>query len=179
MIRCHYRTFFFLTAEAHNSPFLYQLAKVWKLYPLWNANNTILMDDSPDKCTQWHENAVHPPPLHGLLLNDKTAMIFANSTDDHLMSDEENERLQQLFFEGLVHYWQNHSMTITLFDEEQRGVVKATTNVVKKQGVSLLADAEPGGELPLNDNDEDYSFKTNNGLVEFLKIHAVGHMGWE
>lgn len=40
------------------------LSKVWKEFPLWNASNTLLMDDSPDKCP-FRQNALHPPPIHG------------------------------------------------------------------------------------------------------------------
>jgi NLI interacting factor-like phosphatase len=163
--------------------FVKDLAKVWKQYPLWNACNTILMDDSPDKCTQWHLNAVHPPPIHGLRLlfkddndNETANRVQQQLRHHHLMSDEENERLQQLFFEGLVHYWQNHKVTIT-FDEEECGGVQTTTKVVQQQqphqqqGCARLLTAEAMNVTA------DHS--RTHGLVEYLKIHAVGHMGWE
>jgi hypothetical protein len=41
------------------------LPKVWERFPLWNAGNTLLMDDSPSKCPHAVTNAIHPPPIHG------------------------------------------------------------------------------------------------------------------
>jgi NLI interacting factor-like phosphatase len=46
------------------------LSVVWESFPLWNANNTVLYDDSPEKCLQWQSNAIHPPPLTGTHLDD-------------------------------------------------------------------------------------------------------------
>jgi len=48
-----------------NVVFEKHLSKIWEAYPLWSANNTLLIDDSPDKCPFEAGNAVHPPPLHG------------------------------------------------------------------------------------------------------------------
>lgn len=41
------------------------LANIWKFYPLWNEHNTWLVDDSPEKCIAWPNNAIHPDPLNG------------------------------------------------------------------------------------------------------------------
>jgi hypothetical protein len=46
------------------------LGLVWKEFPLWNANNTLLYDDSPEKCAQWQSNAAHPPSITGTSLDD-------------------------------------------------------------------------------------------------------------
>jgi hypothetical protein len=76
------------------------------MYPLWNPSNTLLMDDSPDKCPK-SKNAVHPPLLHGKQLlrqhGDSRGSFF-------LMSDEENGLRQQAFFAMLVqeHFWEPH-----------------------------------------------------------------------
>jgi len=77
------------------------LSQVWKEYPLWNVSNTLLMDDSPDKCTRWHENAIHPPPLDGLLATN----------------DEMNVQRQQIFLEELVQHWTDCNVT-QVWDEE-------------------------------------------------------------
>jgi hypothetical protein len=69
------------------------LSKVWKENPLWNSHNTILIDDSRDKCQRWHLNAVHPPKLHGRKFDQ---------VDEGIMSDEVNARLQRNFFVELV-----------------------------------------------------------------------------
>ncbi len=46
--------------------FMKHLSKVWQEYPLWNASNTILMDDSPEKCLRFRDNCIHPPPIMGI-----------------------------------------------------------------------------------------------------------------
>lgn len=69
------------------------LAKVWKAYPLWDSKNTLLVDDSPNKCVQV-ECGLHPPPLHG---RQKAAM--------GTQTDEENVALQLNFFQKLVSFW--------------------------------------------------------------------------
>jgi hypothetical protein len=69
------------------------LAKVWKESPMWNSHNTILIDDSRDKCQRWHLNAVHPPKLHGRK---------SHELEEGIMADEVNEKLQREFFMELV-----------------------------------------------------------------------------
>jgi hypothetical protein len=86
------------------------------------------MDDSPDKCVAWRENAVHPPPLVGTQTRD----------------DEINARQQRLFLEQLVQHWNAH-------------------------GVLQIWDEENGNATVTNNAD---------GQLQFLKRHAVGHMGW-
>lgn len=77
------------------------LSKVWNEYPLWNASNTLLLDDSPQKCVQWKWHALHPPGIHGRKMD---------SLDEYgMMSDDENIAKQQIFFERLVQYWREHT----------------------------------------------------------------------
>ena len=71
------------------------LPKIWESYPLWSANNTLLMDDSPEKCPIAVANAIHPPPLHGRNWN----------SDSKNGGDQGNQKLQTLFFEKLVSFW--------------------------------------------------------------------------
>ena len=123
------------------------LSKVWKEFPLWNANNTLMIDDSPEKCTQWHANAVHPPPLNGQV----------STWSGNTSPDEENERLQRLFFNDLVEFWRNHTL-VQRWDEESGD---ATTSLIELHG---------GNEEPLHDS---------NGLLQHLKDNATGHMGWK
>jgi hypothetical protein len=75
--------------------FLKPLSKVWETYPLWNPSNTLLMDDSPNKCPEL-QNTLHPPPLHGKEALPDLAETFA------FMSDAENGARQEAFFHSLV-----------------------------------------------------------------------------
>jgi hypothetical protein len=69
--------------------FVKDLSLVWKEFPLWNANNTLLYDDSPEKCAQWQSNAVHPPSITGT-------------------SDDDVSQQQQLeFIRNLVAHWES------------------------------------------------------------------------
>lgn len=123
------------------------LGKVWKEFPLWNASNTLLVDDSPDKCVAWSQNALHPPPINGLAVEGAASSTNDKHYDKHsaIGNDEENVRLQHCFFNELVQNWNDRPM-------EQ------------------LWQAEDGDEATETSN--------AGGLGEFLKVHAVGHMGW-
>ena len=101
------------------------LEKVWSAYPLWDASNTILLDDSPEKCPrQYRRNALHPPPILGTVTcveqNDKkkgrcgeggdaTSNSEGGSSDEEPCStiddDEANQRMQRNFFRLLAEHW--------------------------------------------------------------------------
>ncbi|KAG7342812.1 NLI interacting factor-like phosphatase [Nitzschia inconspicua] len=78
-----------------------RLDKVWKAFPLWSADNTLLMDDSPEKCTSSTSNAIHPPAIHGRTKDS----IDGTENQNILLCDEENERLQLEFFQKLTTFW--------------------------------------------------------------------------
>ena len=74
------------------------LAKVWASYPIWNATNTLLLDDSPEKCPiKYRKNALHPVQISGTTTNIEGGAYFDN--------DEENEKNQRSFFELLANDW--------------------------------------------------------------------------
>jgi len=76
------------------------LSLVWNEYPLWNSENTFLMDDSPKKCgMEFSYNTLHPPPLHG---RHYFPLSSNSNTVDMEMSDLENEERQLQFFQQLV-----------------------------------------------------------------------------
>jgi hypothetical protein len=123
------------------------LAKVWKQYPLYNAHNTLLMDDSPEKCRKWHKNAIHPPSMHGLrqdfVREHNERLRWSNQNAELLLSDEENGARQRVFFEALAERWRyNYVVTDWAHD----------TDSGKTQSPPILQN--------------------------YLKQHAIGHMGW-
>lgn len=77
------------------------LAKVWASYPIWNTANTLLLDDSPEKCpSKYRKNAIHP------------AQICGTNTDiggAYFDNDEENQKNQRCFFEHLAEHWSESS----------------------------------------------------------------------
>ncbi|KAL7482929.1 hypothetical protein ACHAW6_008585 [Cyclotella cf. meneghiniana] len=105
------------------------LSKVWSAYPLWDDSNTLLIDDSPEKCPKrFRRNAIHPPPLCGTATSysdDATRSVDITKEnkvdDDHeasdetsskdsstlllLDDDEANQKLQRQFFELLAKHW--------------------------------------------------------------------------
>ena len=102
-------------AGVHGPPitvFEKDLALVWKEYPLWNAENTLLMDDSPDKCLSWQDNAVHPPPLNGRATSRATTMLLSSSNGrkETVWCDYENSQRQVEFFQNLNTYWRDHPL---------------------------------------------------------------------
>jgi hypothetical protein len=92
--------------EAGIPQFRKDLSRVWREFPLWNSTNTLLMDDSPDKCVAWRENAVHPPPLHGRVVQGPAfEHLHGDALQLPVQSDEENEAEQRIFFESLARHW--------------------------------------------------------------------------
>lgn len=131
-------------ASEGDADLLYEknLAKVWEKYPLWHEQNTVLLDDSRDKCQKWHENAIHPPSLHG---------IKSCEVGKLMMSDENNQLLQQEFFEGLATGLGKQSIT------------SEWTNTVKtSEDVKPFTMVGPPVLLP---------------LLNRLREKAAGHMG--
>ena len=83
------------------------LPKIWKAFPLWNANNTLLIDDSPDKCPYAVGNAIHPPPLHG---QSEPPRLWLPEGGKQILwrPDCHNEAKQYTFFQQLIHHWHMH-----------------------------------------------------------------------
>lgn len=104
--------------------FMKPLSKVWHNFPLWNISNTLIMDDSPDKCEQFKDNAIHPSPLQGycteaigqVLENAHDDSWIGSKTEEHisaldrnLLSDEYNQQKQMEFFEDVTSSWKQSS----------------------------------------------------------------------
>jgi hypothetical protein len=108
------------------------LSKVWVAYPLWNVHNTLLMDDSPEKCTAVKQNAIHPPPLNGRIRHSTHHHHHhhhhhhSNAAAAGLVSDEENVAQQFAFMEQLARHWVEHPL-VQEWDEEGGDIVYGTT----------------------------------------------------
>ena len=76
------------------------LEKVWKTFPLWDASNTVLFDDSIDKTpVRLRGNSVHPPSIKGTMSGKSP--VF--DVDD----DADNQRKQLEFFVRLAGYFES------------------------------------------------------------------------
>ena len=71
------------------------LGKVWGMYPMWDATNTFLIDDSPEKARKWIENTLHPPPIDGVSASEPGGKS----------ADLTNAIEQRKFFETLVKHF--------------------------------------------------------------------------
>ena len=101
--------------------FMKHLSKVWHYYPLFNKSNTLLIDDSPEKCKKFMENCIHPPPIVGLDMDFVISILEKSEQsqgDDSLgtngvvqevdakqFCDEENQKKQLQFFTKLAARW--------------------------------------------------------------------------
>jgi len=88
------------------------LSKVWSAYPLWDETNTILLDDTREKCpTQHSANALHPLSIQGTITacNNEDSVIEKDvkSKDSYSIidDDETNQKSQFAFFELLAKHW--------------------------------------------------------------------------
>ena len=80
------------------------LQKVWNRYPLWNHNNTLLMDDSMEKIIPSQEQiAMHPVPLNGRQFVELPSTSL-------LLHDNEVCREQNLFIQMYVQHWHEHAL---------------------------------------------------------------------
>lgn len=80
------------------------LSKVWSAYPLWDSTNTILLDDSPEKCPHGNRgNALHPLPITGTV----TTSCVMNGVDSIVDDDEANQKKQRDFFTHFARHWQS------------------------------------------------------------------------
>jgi hypothetical protein len=99
-------------ADDRNTVFVKSLDKVYNRFPIWNSSNTLLMDDSPEKCPEKDTlNTLHPPSMHG------KQRISHESTFDS-MSDEENHERQVQFLELLVEHFNSQSIGQASNDEK-------------------------------------------------------------
>ena len=98
--------------------FMKHLSKVWGEFPLWNETNTLLIDDSPEKCCKSKGNSIHPPPILGLDGDVISSLVKAlNVNDKHdakpkqdnfdilQFNDVENQANQLQFFQTLTASW--------------------------------------------------------------------------
>ncbi len=100
------------------------LGKVWLEFPLWNNSNTLLLDDSPEKCPkQFRGNALHPPSIRGTctipfdeaengdrkISGDSMNQGSPASNDCAIDDDNANQKTQQQFFELLAKHWEKPS----------------------------------------------------------------------
>ena len=88
------------------------LSKVWSAYPLWDETNTILLDDSREKCpTQHSANALHPLSIRGTITacnnEDSAKEEDAKSKGSYSIIDDDeiNQKSQFAFFELLAKHW--------------------------------------------------------------------------
>jgi len=88
------------------------LSKVWSAYPLWDETNTILLDDSREKCpTQHSANALHPLSIRGTITacnNEDSAIekdVKSKDSYSIIDDDETNQKSQYAFFELLAKHW--------------------------------------------------------------------------
>lgn len=100
--------------------FMKHLSKVWNEFPLWNSSNTLLVDDSPEKCVTNKGNSIHPPPIMGLNVDALARYMESLQVTDDMngtkinmdvmcFSDEVNQKKQFQFFQDLTAAWRNPS----------------------------------------------------------------------
>jgi hypothetical protein len=128
------------------------LAKVWADYPLWDAETTLLMDDTPAKSGPWPENAIHPPSLNGLLVANNNVV------------DSVNERQQRVFLEDLVEHWKANTVE-TIWNNNSSG--KKASGHHNNDNNNNNNNTNNNGEPP------------RQSQLSFLRQHAAKHnMGW-
>ncbi len=134
------------------------LPKIWETYPLWSASNTLLIDDSPEKCSMAVGNAIHPPPLHGR--NPRRNRNQNDSIQSCFLSDQDNEDKQASFFRKLVSFWSDcPHRSRPPWDLKEENVPKDTSSRPIEEDRTSVA-------------------STNAAYYQFLQRHAKGYMGW-
>ena len=117
------------------------LERVWEEYPLWNRTNTLLMDDSPEKCEAWATNAVHPPAIHGLCYEDDR-------------SDEFNENSQRVFFGRLAEHWVEYPIT-QVWERESGDAVWESSSIHQEDFLKVHAQGHMGWQPTIREVDRE------------------------
>lgn len=138
--------------EDDNDETVYEkrLERVWKEFPLWSAENSLLVDDSPEKCKFAVANALHPPAIHGRKKESIEMCAAKSNSPSLILTDENNERIQLDFFQQLVEFWAKHPHLETLQKVHKTKNQNATRTEMSKA---------------------DY--------YRFLEAHASSHLGWQ
>ena len=90
-----------------------QLSKIWKAFPLWSADNTLLIDDSfaleMSFCNggQRHLSTSLARTISACSTGTtaRSTIFDEDEANGVILSDEENEERQAEFFRKLVHFW--------------------------------------------------------------------------
>lgn len=183
------------------------LSKVWYDYPQWDATNTILLDDSPEKCpSQYRGNALHPPPICGTVTcndeNREGAHTEAGSVEKSVNKDscpivDSKGTLRKGSADG-------HAEGVSV----AKNVNEDSCPIIDSEGTSGKGTADGHAEIgsvgknvtensrSIIDDDEinqrtqrnffqllakhSAESTSSNFLPSFLEEHAHGHnMGWE
>ena len=170
--------------KSYDDNTIYQknIHKIFQNFPLWSNNNTLLMDDSAEKCPFFVANAIHPPPLHGRnpppvdphQSSRKTPSWSSSSSSIGVPADQENEDQQAVFFRELVSFW-----TKNVYVEEVSATVttKLCQEENKKEDNSKV-EVNIDGTTQSSSSSSSEDRMSNTKYYEFLQSHARGHMGW-
>ena len=99
-----------------------ELTKVWEEFPFWNTSNTLMIDDSPEKCIDAIPNCLHPIPMNGK--KDPTY-------------DEAIAQQQMMFVEQLYDFWRTHPLEKIIHPTDQVSITDDNRNM-KQQMIDLV-----------------------------------------
>ena len=145
------------TRKSHYQGKVYikKLSKVWHQYPLWDEKNTLLIDDSPDKCPIiYRNNTLHPPPISGIdfsILLSRLKLDSCSSEEclgKHNDHDIDEQYLRSSFSDDKINEEKQRSFFTQLGDIFDVTNSKGSSNVVRAN------------------------------LMEFLLRCGKGHMNW-
>ena len=138
------------------------LSKVWSEFPLWDATNTILLDDSPEKCPiQYRGNALHPPPIRGTI----STAVCSNTNNG-----KKNEVAEAGGNKSVSSSDKLDTDSYSIIDDDEMN------QKTQRTFFTLLA---KHFEVPPKE-DESTSAGEEDSLMKFLQEHAnVHNMGWE
>ena len=111
------------------------LSKVWTEYPFWDTSNTLMIDDSQEKCIDAIPNCLHPIPMNGK----------RDPTYDESIAQE-----QTTFVEQLYDFWRTHPLEKIIHPTDSMSRTTANRNT-KQQMIDLV-----------NGNKNLYNFLYNN-----------------
>lgn len=161
--------------------YLKDLSKVWREFPLWNASNTLLMDDSPDKCPFFRQNALHPPPIHGQQRIAAPPPPPPNHYLQHHRHDDDDDNNRYRRGSGVNvnpynHYGNNNNShnDFLMSDEENQ----ARQFDFFHRLVQFWRDYPISQVVWERDSQPPDPTIRNESLLRFLDDYGVGHMGW-
>jgi len=166
--------------------FMKILSKVWEAFPCWNDSNTLLIDDSCEKCpSKYKKNTIHPPPILGL--NPAELTFISGRMPDEIKQGDDCETSKEILNANKQKYMDHEIFQNPCKYSKEQSFPSNIYFDDFNQKIQTIFFEKLASRWTLPQNNETQIFDSkplnsgicNDGiLLAFLDENARGHMGW-